>query len=67
MSKQFDYYYTGETEQFQFYQVPKAFIEDPEFRPLSLGAKLLYGFLSLKDLSLIKCGNSEKDYNVFLF
>lgn len=41
----FDYYYGLEPEQFKFYQIPKALVEDARFQQLSDRAKILYSIL----------------------
>ena len=46
MSKiSFDYYYERESSQYNYYQIPQVLIKDPCFKPLSLGAKLLYSIM----------------------
>ena len=42
---QFDYFYTHEAEQFAFYMVPKAIVEDAPFCDLSNDSKLLYSIV----------------------
>ena len=42
---QFDYFYGSQTEQFSFYRIPKVLFTDPQFKPLSTDAKVLYGIL----------------------
>src|SRR5699024_7530082 len=42
---QFDYYYGIEAEQFAFFRIPKALIQDARFQGLSTDAKLLYGLM----------------------
>ena len=59
---QFDYFYGSQAEQFSFYRIPKVLFTDPQFKPLSTDAKVLYGIqkacrlmLELeKDASLIE-------------
>ena len=41
----FDYFYGGQSEQFQFYRIPRRLIHGEEFRCLSTDAKLLYGLM----------------------
>ena len=40
---QFDYFYGSQAEQFSFYRIPKVLFTDPQFKPLSTDAKVLYG------------------------
>ena len=42
---QFDYFYGSQAEQFSFYRIPKLLFTDPQFKPLSTDAKVLYGIL----------------------
>ena len=42
---QFDYYYGIEAEQFAFFRIPKALIQEARFKELSTDAKLLYGLM----------------------
>lgn len=42
---QFDYYYGIEAEQFAFFRIPKALIQEARFKGLSTDAKLLYGLM----------------------
>ena len=42
---QFDYYYGTEAEQFSFFRIPKALIQEARFKGLSTDAKLLYGLM----------------------
>ena len=42
---QFDYIYGSQAEQFSFYRIPKVLFTDPQFKPLSTDAKVLYGIL----------------------
>lgn len=39
---QFDYFYGSQAEQFSFYRIPKVLFTDPQFKPLSTDAKVLY-------------------------
>lgn len=41
----FDYFYGGQSEQFQFYRIPRQLILGEDFRCLSTDAKLLYGLM----------------------
>ena len=41
----YDYFYGAEAEQFSFYRIPKVLFTDPQFKPLSTDAKVLYGIL----------------------
>lgn len=40
---QFDYFYGSQADQFSFYRIPKVLFTDPQFKPLSTDAKVLYG------------------------
>ena len=40
-----DYFYGEQSEQFQFYRIPRQLIKGEEFRCLSADAKLLYGLM----------------------
>ena len=42
---QYNYFYGGQSEQFQFYRIPRRLIRDEKFRRLSTDAKLLYGLM----------------------
>ena len=42
---QFDYFYGSQADQFSFYRIPKVLFTDPQFKPLSTDAKVLYGIL----------------------
>lgn len=55
----FNYYFGNECEQFRFYQVPKAFLKEPEFKRLSLSAKLLYSVL--RDRMMLSVQNGWVD------
>ena len=41
----FEYYYTGEGEQYVFYRIPKALFSDETYRKVSTDAKVLYGLM----------------------
>lgn len=43
--KCFDFYYGKESEQFNFYRIPKMLFKDKRFKKLSSDAKILYGLL----------------------
>ena len=45
MAERFDYYYGIETQQFEYYMVPKILFKHDRFRQFSAGSKLLYGIL----------------------
>ena len=50
-----DYYTERDAIEYPFYRVPKALITDPQYRPVSTDAKLLYGLLlDRMDLSVKK-------------
>ena len=40
-----DYFYGGESEQFQFFRIPQRLVTDAAFRHISSDAKLLYGMM----------------------
>lgn len=42
---QYEYFYGAQAEQFSFYRIPKALFTEPNFRELSIDAKVLYGIL----------------------
>ena len=42
---QFQYFYGSQAEQFSFYRLPKALINDPKFSGISSYAKILYGVM----------------------
>ena len=49
----FDYFSPAQAEQFAFYRIPKVLFTDEQFKPLSVGSKVLYGlFLDRVALSL---------------
>ena len=63
---QFDYFYGSQAEQFSFYRIPKVLFTDPQFKPLSTDAKVLYGIL-LDRMSLsVKNGWLDKQNRVFI-
>ena len=41
----YDYYYQNESEQFNFYRIPKVLITGKEFKKISCEAKVLYGLM----------------------
>ena len=41
----YDYFYGSESEQFSFYRIPKLLFLAPEFKQISVEAKVLYGLL----------------------
>lgn len=45
MKIQTDYFYGNEAEQFAFFKIPKLLFSAPEFKDVSIGAKLLYGLM----------------------
>ena len=40
-----DYFYGDESQQFQYFRIPRLLITSPRFRSLSVEAKLLYGMM----------------------
>ena len=63
---QFDYFYGSQAEQFSFYRIPKVLFTDPQFKPLSTDAKVLYGIL-LDRMSLsVKNGWLDEQNRVFI-
>ena len=41
----YEYFYGSQADSYSFYRIPRAIIKGPEFKGLSLAAKLLYGLL----------------------
>lgn len=41
----FEYYYSGEGEQYVFYRIPKALFTDEQYRTVSTDARVLYGLM----------------------
>ena len=41
----FDYFYGTQADQYSFYRIPKALLQDEYFRNLSSVAKILYGLM----------------------
>lgn len=63
---QFDYFYGSQAEQFSFYRIPKVLFTDPQFKPLSTDAKVLYGIL-LDRMSLsVKNGWLDEQGRVYI-
>lgn len=61
-SKQFNYYFGNQAEQFSFYRVPKRLFTDSKFRNLSSDAKVLYGLmLDRMSLSLKNDWKDDQD------
>ena len=52
----FDYFSSGQEEQFQFFRIPKKLVSDPSFSVLSTDARFLYGLL-LDRTSLSRANN----------
>ena len=67
MENKFNYYYSNEAEQFNFYRIPKVLFTDKRFSKLSVEAKVLYGLL-LDRMSLSVKNNWIDEYNrVYIF
>ena len=63
----FNYYYSNEAEQFNFYRIPKVLFTDKRFAKLSVEAKVLYGLL-LDRMSLsVKNNWIDEDNRVYIF
>ena len=66
MSKNFNYYYGSQADQFSFIRIPKIMLIDNTFSDLSLQAKVLYGVL-LDRMSLSrKNGWLDAENRVFI-
>lgn len=62
-----DYFTERDAIEYAFYRIPKVLITDPQYRPVSTDAKLLYGLLlDRMDLSVKKRWLDEQG-RVFLF
>ena len=57
----YDYFYMGESEQYQFLQMPLFLIKDDQFKALSSDAKILYSLL-LNRTSLSKKNNWQDEF-----
>ncbi len=67
MKIQTDYFYGTEAEQFAFFKIPKLLFSEPEFKDVSIGAKLLYG-LMLDRMSLsVKNGWFDEDGRAYIY
>lgn len=67
MSTNFDYIYSGETEDFSFFRFPRALVKDERFCALSTDSKLLYG-LMLDRMSLsIQNGWQDTEGRTFIY
>lgn len=67
MENKFNYYYSNEAEQFNFYRIPKVLFTDKRFSKLSVEAKVLYGLL-LDRMSLsVKNNWIDEDNRVYIF
>jgi len=65
--KCFDFYYGKESEQFNFYRIPKMLFKDNRFKKLSSDAKILYGLL-LDRMSLsAKNGWFDDENRVYIY
>lgn len=65
--KCFDFYYGNESEQFNFYRIPKMLFKDKRFKKLSSDAKILYGLL-LDRMSLsAKNGWLDDEKRVYIY
>ena len=67
MENKFNYYYSNEAEQFNFYRIPKILFTDKRFSKLSVEAKVLYGLL-LDRMSLsVKNNWIDEDNRVYIY
>ena len=67
MENKFNYYYSNEAEQFNFYRIPKILFTDKRFAKLSVEAKVLYGLL-LDRMSLsVKNNWIDEDNRVYIY
>ena len=67
MENKFNYYYSNEAEQFNFYRIPKVLFTDKRFAKLSVEAKVLYGLL-LDRMSLsLKNNWIDEDNRVYIY
>ena len=67
MENKFNYYYSNEAEQFNFYRIPKVLFTDKRFSKLSVEAKVLYGLL-LDRMSLsLKNNWIDEDNRVYIY
>ena len=62
-----DYFYGDESQQFQYFRIPRLLITSPRFRSLSVEAKLLYGMM-LDRMSLsVKNEWYDEDGRVYIY
>ena len=62
-----DYFYGDESQQFQYFRIPRLLITSPRFRQLSVEAKLLYGMM-LDRMSLsVKNEWYDEDGRVYIY
>ena len=62
-----DYFYGDESQQFQYFRIPRLLITSPRFRNLSVEAKLLYGMM-LDRMSLsVKNEWYDEDGRVYIY
>ena len=64
---EFDYYYGNESEQFNFYRIPKMLFTDRRFAKLSVEAKVLYGLLLDRMCLSFKNGWIDEDNHVYIY
>ena len=67
MENKFNYYYSNEAEQFNFYRIPKILFTDKRFSKLSVEAKVLYGLLLDRMCLSIKNNWIDEDNRVYIF
>ena len=62
-----DHFYPNETEQFNFYRIPKSLFTDRRFRNLSAEAKILYGLMLDRMGLSVKNGWIDQNGHVFIY
>ena len=62
-----DYYYGTEEDRFNFYRVPKTLLTDPQYKSVSIEAKVLYGLLLDRVGLSIKNGWMDKEHRVYIY
>lgn len=67
MTDGFDYFYSGEEEQFAFYRVPKVLFTNDRFRPVSTDAKMLYGLMLDRMALSRENGWRDEEGRIFIF
>ena len=62
-----DYYYGTEEDRFNFYRVPKTLLTAPQYKSVSIEAKVLYGLLLDRVGLSIKNGWMDKEHRVYIY